>query len=284
MTIEKILYDVGKPEEKTAIGLEGDGWKNVLAAFDIWAQLLMRGENLTLLSLNNYDVQDRLLNEASSMLAGLQLPYKIEPKQLCMLQARVCMDYKLFIGLFCTALLNNGVEELIIPKDIEISACGYKLKRGVIRNYSGPNHWRNRFGECMEGGCIINFGNISCLAHEAVDGIVINRGIIFSHSPITSDFAINAIGGFFIDIGSCSHNPPLFDNDSSIKGGILVMYEDYVVKIYVPEAAAKVIHVNPEKETPLIKMLQDIRSASEKPDIPRLQKLRGELRSLCTKI
>ncbi len=227
----KQLEGIGKPDEKKE--KEITSLETFLITFRMWESLLEEiAPQVHHEGQISYDSLNRLEKEGEQILTPYKelLPAQIEDTPYFMPIRFMEPGYKLYAGLFYTALLNTGCTSTIkVPEDVPRSCWGYKLRKGTLNILNGVQHtgeqmsggylevrgkmhWHVGYlatgGVCVTdgeapslgtfatGGIFINNGHVSFgLGHAAVNGVFINTGYI------SSAFGSGAHEGFFVNYG-----------------------------------------------------------------------------------
>ncbi len=204
---------MGKPEEKKTIGISENPVSIIHHLFSIWSAYVMKNAPPYSNRWPDERVLDPLVKEAEKISSAHKLPERIDDMEFFIPIASISEDYRLYSGIFYTALLNNGVTHITIPKTAPfVGLWGYKLKRGTIELNTGSEH----VGSFAEGGQIINntdeivgpfyhmlvgekkLWNMGTLGRGARGGIFINNGEV-------ALFGTRSDGGIYINHG-CTGN------------------------------------------------------------------------------
>ncbi len=277
MVLERFLYDLGKPEEKTTIEREENPLQDVMAAFDVWTASVIAIEKYPRHPVLFDDEKlDTLLEEAARV-----VPKKL-PEKMPELHFPI-KEYNHYLGLFYTALLNAGVAKISISSGIQpLVGCGYKLKQGILEIHSDVHE----AGRLMTGGCIVNYASIRRdFGYDAMGGLLIN-------TMGCETFGQHAKGGIFINCGRVAADMSGKHFGLFATGGIFIDYESIYPCEFTISCIGTPLHkilVRADDNTNLSKLFKRVfYSSTQEIDIQKAQEfthdLEQELKILCTKL
>ncbi len=188
MTIKR-YQDIGKPDEKKVCE-SSDVIANLLSTWIVFVEKTAPSSIELFWRDNEYYLFENLLYETDQLVASQNLPAIITDAKYFSPLFTLGNEYRQYGGLFYTALLNNGVERIVVPKEVPLTNYwGHGLKKGVLEFHAETNY----IGQNASGGCIINNGIICLMGGEATGGLFINT------SSNLGVFPFHATGGIFVD-------------------------------------------------------------------------------------
>ncbi len=236
---------VEKPQEKQNIPLGTNYLEVVTNAFTVWSHLLLK----TAAPYPGAGIMQRdfLLEEAVRFLP-VRLPPVVSEKSYFQPIETLPFSHRPFAGLFYTAMLEKGVEKLIVPGDAkDIALWGYKMKTGTVDVLADSRSIgvRSTGGICINRGCVANF------AAEAEGGIHVNYGVVHYYGSQAKNI-------IFINHGHASVTP-------HIVGGI---YFNYAMlcghrENFIYNATSRILFYDKAITPHLRKILRDVCAATQ---------------------
>ncbi len=191
-------FRIEKPEDKDKQHAEQHcSVESVHAAFSLWSHVLLK---TTTGYPGDETCYHQMLEEAEHFLPK-KLPAIISDTSYFKPIETLPETHRPFAGLFYTAMLQRGVEKIIVPKCAEnIGLWGYAMKQGTLEVLADSRS----IGREAEGGICINHGIAANFAYESSGGIFINHNIaiycgwdseatIINHAKIKVPYFHNAL-------------------------------------------------------------------------------------------